>query len=210
MEILLTILSVAFYCLWRRWFGGGFKHTWLGNLRGVQCAVYLVITTLLAYYMSPLSVWWYSLIFAVVFSVYSYVQFWSRGHGQMFDIGRDTNPPVERYNNYWFHIPCDWLLPNHKYGFLYDFIYMGIRYTFPVVMLFVYGFSPELFGLDEVCFDWRIVLLGLWVSPVYAFCWTLFEREPWIFQKYKTISGPTNLAEYVVGGIWGLWFLCVL
>ena len=208
-KVLLTVFSVVFFLWWRRWFGGGFKHTWLGNKRWVQCVVYLIVCAGLAYLIAPLSVWWHNLIFAVLFSAYSYVQFWSRGHGQMFDIGRDTNPPVERYNNYWFHIPCDLLLPKHKYGFLYDFIYMGIRYTFPTVMMYIYGFIPMLFGLNVSCIDWRIVLIGLAVSPIYAFCWTLYEREPWVFQKYKTIVGPTNLAEYVVGGIWGLWILCI-
>lgn len=210
MKILFVIFFVILNSWWRRWFGGAYKDTWVGNKRGIQCGVYILYTALVTYFISPLGIWWHSLIFAVLFAAYSYIQFWARGHGQMFDIGRDTNPPVERYNNYWFHIPCDWLLPNHKYGFLYDFIYMGIRYTFPTVMLFIYGFAPKLFGLDVACFDWRIILIGLWVSPIYAFCWTLSEREPWIFQKYKSVAGPTNLAEYVVGGIWGLWILCVL
>ena len=43
----------------------------------------------------------------------------------------------------------------HKYGFLYDFLYMGMRYTFPMVAL--YFLSPV------------FVLIGALVSPVYAF-----------------------------------------
>ena len=75
---LLCLFSVVFNSGWRRWFGDGFKNTWLGNIRGVQCIVYLIVTSLMAYFLEPLAIWWHNLIFAIVFAGYSYVQFWAR------------------------------------------------------------------------------------------------------------------------------------
>ena len=82
----------------------------------------------------------------------------------------------------------------HKYGFLYDFLYMGMRYTFPMVAL--YFLSPV------------FVLIGALVSPVYAFNWTLFEKESWIFSYKipKFCKAPTQISEVVVGYFW-LWVI---
>ena len=208
--VLLCLFSLVFNLGWRRWFGAGFKNTWLGNLRGVQCIVYLIVTALMAYFLEPLAIWWHNLIFAIVFAGYSYVQFWSRFHGAFFDIGRDTQPNISRYNEHWQHYVCDWICGDHKYGFLYDFIYMGIRYTLPTVTLFVLGFIPVWCGVGEALLSYHIITIGLLVSPIYAFCWTLFEREHWIFEKHWSVAGPTNLAEYLVGAFWGFWVLCVV
>lgn len=78
----------------------------------------------------------------------------------------------------------------HKYGFLYDFLYMGMRYTCPMVVL--YFLSPV------------FVLIGALVSPVYAFNHTLWERENWIFsQLHKFCKAPTQISEVVVGFVFG-------
>ena len=151
-----------------------------------------------------------SQIFALVFAGYSYVQFWSRFHGAFFDIGRDTNPNIPRYNEHWQHYVCDWICGEHKYGFLYDFIYMGIRYTLPTVTLFVLGFAPCWFGVGGHLLSYHIIVIGALISPIYAFCWTLFEREHLLFEKHWSVSGPTNLAEYLAGAVWGFWVLCVI
>jgi len=209
--LFLCVFSVIFNLWWRRWFGGGFKNTWVGNLRGVQCTVYLIVTALMAFYLEPLSVWWYNLIFAVLFSTYTYCQFWARGHGACFDIGRGQadETTIRRYNERWYHIPCDWLFKNHKYGFGYDALYMGLRYTMPLVFLYGLGYLPMLWGEQQIFTGW-VIAIGFSISPIYAMCWTLYERENWIFHKHWSVNAPTNLAEYLSGAVWGLWLLCIL
>ena len=50
--------------------------------------------------------------------------------------------------------------------------------------------------------DWHYILLGMAISPIYAFCWTLYEREPWIFKsRIPFVSSATNLAEEIAGGL---------
>ena len=208
--LLLCVFSIGFNSFFRRWYGGGFENTWLGNIRGIQCAVYLIVSTLMAYFLNPLNVWWHNLIFAVLFSVYTYCQFWARGHGACFDIGRGQadERTIQRYNERWYHIPCDWLLKNHKYGFLYDFIYMGLRYTMPLIGLYLVSLIVSLFDVPHLISP-ALIIIGALISPIYAFNWTLSEREHWVFEKHWSIVGATNLSEYVAGGVWGLWVLCV-
>lgn len=84
---------------------------------------------------------------------------------------------------------------NINNGFLYDFLYMGMRYTCPMVVL--YFLSPI------------FVLMGALVSPVYAFNWTLFEKESWIFSYKipKFCRAPTQISEVVVGFYFWLWVI---
>ena len=51
--------------------------------------------------------------------------------------------------------------------------------------------------------DMNFLWVGLLVSPVYAFCWTVQEMESWIFERYRFAKSATNLAEYIVGAIYG-------
>lgn len=212
MDVLL-ILSVCFVmAFWRRLFGGGFWREGILSKRGVQCVCYLIFTSVVAYFLLPLPLWWQNLIGALVFSGWTYCQFWSRGHGAPMDMGRDETPlesTIKRYNERWYHIPCDLLLKNHKYGFLYDMLYMGLRYTCPLIALWVIGYIPAFFGLPYPLFDWRIILIGLSVSPIYCLCWTLFEMEEWIFKKFEFMNKGIHLAELLTGFIWGFWVLCL-
>ena len=135
-------MFTIFFSFWRRWFGGGFKNTWLKNNRAVQCVVFIIVNYFLIYnkvdffdniYLK------YAFIFLL--DVYLYAQFWSRGHGACFDEGRGnpTQKTIERYNARWYHYPLDWLLKNHKYGFLYDFLYSVTKYLF-FLNYFIYFF----------------------------------------------------------------------
>ena len=212
MLYLLTLFCIIFCSFWRRWFGGGFKNTWLGNNRAVQCIVF-ILTMILCIFMeikiidSQLSSFSKIFLFLTIiaFSVLSYCQFWARGHGSCFDIGRGKpdETTIKRYNARWYHIPCDKLLKDHKYGFLYDFLYMGLRYTMPMILIYLLGLIPLCFGFSKPIFSIHLVIIGLLISPIYAFCWTLYENESWFFQKYWSVVGPTNLAEYLAGGIFG-------
>lgn len=212
-KLLLSSVLILFYAFWRRWFGGGFKDTWLGNKRGVQCIIYLIVTAVVMYVLIHIKV--SELVRFVVtgfFTVYTYCQFWARGHGACFDIGRDSNPTevtINRYNERWYHIPCDILLKNHKYGFVYDLLYMTLRYGMPMVFVYLLGILPKLFGMTQV-FSYHIMTIGFLIGPIYAICWTLSEKESWIFKKYCSVVGATNLAEYLSGAIWGLWPLFLM
>lgn len=197
------MVEAAFYALWRRWFGGGFKNTWLGNNRAVQCVVFLASFTGLMYLHTHYE-WW----ICVLSAAFLYCQFWARGHGACFDIGRGQydETTIKRYNARWYHVPCDWLLKNNKYGFLYDFLYMGLRYTCPMILFYALGCIPLLTGSTTPLFTPWVIAIGASVSPLYALCWTLKEREDWLFQKHWSVSGATNLAEYLAGFVFGLIF----
>ena len=228
-KLLFLLFTVPFYGLWRRWFGGcDFGLKILKTHRWIQVLVYILITTSVAYFITnqyietvlqghssgyslghclghSLNI--VSLLFSVVFSATTYIFFWSRGHGACYDEGRH-NPPtpdiIKRYNERWYHYVCDWLIPKeHRYGFLYDFIYMGLRYTFPCIEIFILFYIPSFFGYD-FHINYRFIIIGLLISPIYAFGWSLFELEPWIYNILKFISIPTNFGELFAGFTFGL------
>ena len=157
-------------------------------------------------------------------------QFYSRIHGCGFDVGRGTpsEETIQRYNKLWW---IRWL-PNfvfsrdsstkkveswsdklgfikrvakwftsrcliaeeHRYGFLYDSIWMFTRYTVPLIPIaFIYSS--------------KIMWLGLVVASIYALCWALYEREKYLFTRYKSIASGTNLAEYLTGGFTAIFIL---
>lgn len=217
MLYLLTLTSVFFYMFWRRWYGGGYKNTWLGNNRAIQCVTFILATiafffleiTIIDSELSDLPKIILFLIVSLTSSLLFYCQFWARGLGACFDIGRGQPDEItiKRYNERWYHVPCDKLLKDHKYGFLYDFLYMGLRYTMPMVLTYLLGLIPLCFGFSKPIFNIHIITIGLLISPIYAFCWTLYENEPWLFKRYWSVVGPTNLAEYLSGAIFGLFIL---
>ena len=191
----MTLVYFILGAFARRWFGGMFpddKYKILGN-RGLQTVfMCLLFLSIFVHDYTSLGEW----IVGIVLTAWLQFQFWSRGHGVCFDIGRSGQPSADaliRYNERWYHIPCDWLFEkvfkqsDKKYGFLYDFLYMGLRYTCPMVPL--------------AFIDSGFLLIGLAVSPIYAFCWTLYEREIWIRPKQNWLNAPTKWAELVVGGI---------
>lgn len=217
-KILFCLFTVPFFMFWRRWFGGcDFGKKILNTRRWPQVVVYfLVVIPITFFLIKPalsllftgkalqIALWSFSIFFAV----FIYVQFWSRGHGACFDEGRDQLPSEEtirRYNERWYHYVCDWIIPKkHWYGFLYDFIYMGLRYTCPCIGLYLISYIPKYFGYD-MHLDHHFLLIGLMISPLYAISHTLFERDHWIFEKFNpALVGSTNLGEFLAGAIFGL------
>jgi len=176
----------------RRWYGGMFpeeEYPILGN-RALQTAVMMLVLAT-CYWPLPFEHWsaWLAITLVVCWVQF---QFWSRGHGACFDLGYGVYPPepstIVRYEERWYHKVCDKLLAKHKYGFLYDFLYMSLRYTCPMLLL--------------ALLSWWLVLVGFVVTWVYALCWQIKDREPWIFEGLpKWISSPTKWAELAVGGI---------
>lgn len=180
------------YSIWgaflRRWFGGLFEKGILSN-RGLQSAI--MILTFLSIYIKELT--WQAVLIGTVVSVWLQFEYWSRGHGCCFDIGRGKKPSkdtIKRYNERWYHIPCDWLADKgffEKYSVRYDFLYMTLRYTCPM--------------LPMMYFDWKYILIGLSVAPVYDICWMWYNSKVWLKNPPKWLNAPTKVAELIVGGI---------
>lgn len=203
--ILSTLYGLLFAFL-RRWYGGGYENTWLGNNRGLQttvmCLTMYPIFFLLNKNLVDWNLWIIALI-ALVDTLYVQFEFWSRGHGPCFDEGRGTpdENTIKRYNKRWYHIPCDYLFdkifkePDKKYGFLYDFLYMGMRYTMPMILMMLAST--------------KFLIIGLLVSPIYAICWTISERDNWVFKKFRYVSSATNLAEYLTGFVFGFGLMLI-
>lgn len=222
MQFILSSISGFIESLWRRWFGGWAEHyfenklsKWLYKIissRGTQTIFNLIFLSGVFLINSnwagtPLSGWLISLgipfwLLATIIAALFQFEFWSRGHGPAFDIGRGvpTQETIDRYQKVWWSIIPNKLIPEkHWYGFLYDFVWMLTRYT--------YG----LFLIVPFLWSFNILWLGLITASVYALCWTLYEKEPWIFPliPFNMTSNATQLAEIIVGfivGFWLMWF----
>lgn len=188
----MGVVYFIFGAFARRWFGGMFpdeKYKILGN-RALQTGV--MIGLFLSIYITDYYDW-KNIALAIAISCWLQFQFWSRGHGCCYDQGRGGQPSAEtikRYNERWYHKPCDWLADKfgfEQYGKLYDFCYMTLRYTCPMI--------PMMY------FDWRYILVGLAVAPIYAFCWCWYESEEWLFEKQEWCDKATELAELLCGGM---------
>jgi hypothetical protein len=173
----------------RRWYGGALEDYKILKNRGVQTVFMCLL--FLSIYLPVFDNW----LMPIVITAWLQFQFWSRFHGGVFDIGRGnkSQETIDRCNKYWWHYPVDCIFKllkaeDKKYGFLYDILYMGFRYTCPMIPMML--------------FDWRYILVGLAISPIYAFCWTLYERENWLFKnKPDWINYPTKLAEIICGAL---------
>lgn len=64
---------------------------------------------------------------------------------------------------------------------------MGLRYTSPMMLM--------------ALIDWHYSLIGLAVSPVYAFCHAVYKNEPWLRPQSDWYDSPTDWAEIICGGI---------
>lgn len=189
--MLLCFLKGLLGALGRRWFGAdGLPGFWQN--RGLQTACLLLVELWVFW---PKENTWLAWTVSIALCAWYQFQFISRGHGACFDIGRDKNPSAEtiaRYNERWYHIPCDWLFdkvlkrPEAKYGFLYDFLYMSLRYTCPMLL-------PGIF------ISWWFVAIGVSVAPIYAFCYSLYEREIWLKPKSDWVDSATDWAEIIWG-----------
>ena len=177
----------------RLWFGSDLENKILSN-RGLQTAFMLLL--FLTIYVQDYTNW-ISWVVGIAISCWLQFQFFSRGHGCCFDLGRGGQPDAAtliRYNERWYHYPCDWLFEkvfkkaDKKWGFLYDFLYLMLRYTCPMIPMMI--------------LDWRYILVGLSIAPIYAFSITLQERESWIFDENKWYwRRGWSLAEILSGGV---------
>lgn len=192
---MLTIINGLWWALLRRWFGGMLENYPILKNRGIQTTVMML--SMLPFFVDGNSNF---MCWVAGLSIISWLQFVeiSSGHGPIFDVSRGGNTPSEesvaRYHKMWgFKILCRIFPESARYGFLFDFILLTIRYTLPMLPL--------------AFISWGYVLIGLAVAPVYAFCWTLFERDSLLVCDLpESLNGPTKLAE----AIWGFIFGCGL
>lgn len=189
---MLTIINGLWWAFLRRWFGGMLENYPILKNRGIQTIVMML--SMLPFFVDSNSnlICWVAALFIV-----SWLQFVeiSSGHGPVFDVSRGGNTPSEesvaRYHKMWgFKILCRIFPESARYGFLFDFILLTIRYTLPMLPL--------------AFISCGYVLMGLAVAPVYAFCWTLFERDSLLTCGLpESLNGPTKLAEAIWGFIFG-------
>lgn len=183
----MVVLYFLLGALARVWYGADDLPKFWQN-RGVQ-TIFMMGLFLSIYLTYPFN--WINTLFAIVITCWLQFQYWSRGHGICIDVGDSTvvsENDITRYNDRWYAKVCDKLLPNHKYGYLYDFFYLTLRYTCPMLPMMI--------------LDWRYILVGLSVAPIYVFSNELAEREPWVFEK-KTWYWRRgwSLAEILCGGV---------
>ena len=201
-------MAVSYFIL------GGFARLWIGSdleskiwgNRGLQTAFMLALF-LSIYVYDPTN--WISWVVGVAISCWLQFQYFSRGHGCCFDVGRGGQPDAAtliRYNERWYHYPCDWLFekvfkkPTEKWGFLYDFLYLTLRYTCPMLAFSLVLYVLSLFGICEP--KWDYIWVGFSIAPIYAFSISLEEHEPWIFNKNKWYwRRGWSLAEILSGGV---------
>lgn len=171
----------------RRWYGGALEKIPVLNNRALQTG--FMIGLFLNIYVAD----WHNWFWPLVISLWLQFEFWSRGHGYCFDLGNGGKPDeatIARYEQRWYHKPCDWLAKKRFFGYYstrYDFMYMTLRYTCPMI--------PLMF------LDWRYFLVGNAAAPIYLFCWDLYNSNLWPEKLPSWANSPTKWAEIIYGGV---------
>ena len=171
----------------RRWYGGALEKIPVLNNRALQTG--FMIGLFLNIYVAD----WHNWFWPLVISLWLQFEFWSRGHGCCFDLGNGGKPDeatIARYEQCWYHKPCDWLAKKRFFGYYstrYDFMYMTLRYTCPMI--------PLMF------LDWRYFLVGNAAAPIYLFCWDLYNSNLWPEKLPSWANSPTKWAEMIYGGV---------
>jgi len=110
--------------------------------------------------------------------------YWARSHGACFDFGHGT-VDLKRYEQLWYWKYVKKIIPESEwYTYTGDFILMTVRYTLPAILC----------GL--VLWNIPVMFMGLALSCVYALLWK--------FHDWYGLKNPTNISEWIVGFITGL------
>lgn len=204
IKVIVIALSAIWESIWRRGFGSDWYET--KTILKYRTIIHLMN---ICFFLIPMLYWrlhnysfkqtWY--IWAVIVAIVAIVEglFWSRGHGFAYDVGRHGDPDekmIKRYEavvyNHYFLTPLYKKLGLKLYGYSYDLFSMLFRYTLPTLLLIPF-------------YKWYIIFMGVAVTFVYAFCWTLKEKGE------SPDIGPTQHAEYMAGFSTGLFlsWLCL-
>lgn len=190
---MLPILNGILWAFLRRWYGGfnpfpaqtrAFR---IFDSRGLQSLVMMICFFAAVHDRAP---FWLNL----VNMLWVQFQFWSRSVGEILDCGRSSFQTAANYDR-WFRIPLDHVfdrLGRTKYQGSYDWWYMWLRYTLPMIVPAVSYQS------------WVFIGIGLMSSPVYFFFYRLFEMFPVLCRKLPPVVGqPKNMSELVYGCVFG-------
>ena len=200
MSLLLSIIATTLFAIWfgilRRWFGGA-RYFGVKTKRWIQTTIMIITMIsefLLAAAITKTEINHHFVIIVVLLSGYLQAAYWAQKHGSCFDDGRGDKPEGEelvRYESYWYHFIPDYFFKKAMYGYGYDTMLMGIRYTLPVLPLML--LNPHFFWV------------GFFVTFIYAYSWSLYEIDRPLFPILgnKHISFPTNLAEVLTGMLFG-------
>lgn len=169
---MITLLYALLGAVARVWYGADNLPKLFQN-RGIQTAYMMLLFATI--YLTDLTNWKHVVV-GVFLVCWLQFQYWSRGHGICIDTGDSTvvsDKDIKRYEDRWYAKVCNKLLPNHKYGFLYDNLYLAMRYTCPMLVVAIILWNPG------------YILIGLSIPFIYTFSNELQEREPWVFAANK-------------------------
>ena len=193
MNLLNVIYWFIYGAIGRVWFGADDLPKILQN-RGVQTAYMLI--GLMAIYCQNQTVW-YGVLLGIIISCWIQFQYFSRGHGIAIDVGDDkdvTPDEIKRYDERWYSKVCNWLFDKvfkksgRRFGFLYDFIYLTLRYGCPMLVMSI--------------LEWHYALVGISIPFIYTASNKLQQEEPWVFGVDRWWwSRGWSLAEMLTGGI---------
>lgn len=181
----MPILNGIIWAFLRRWYGGMFEDKFGG--RGIQ--TFLMISGIFSslYGRADLEI-------ILFLAVWIQLQFWSRAVGEILDCGRSKNQDKNSYDR-WFRVPLDYIYDKfgkEKYTGNYDWWYMWMRYTFPMII-------PA-----AILFDFSFIIIGLFSSPIYYGCWYIFDKFPKLWNSSIYVNQPKNIAEILYGFVFGL------
>ena len=168
--------------VWRRMFGSDGWNLDVIKHRVVQHILNVVITAPVLYFLGLH--WLLTLATVAIFEGC----YWSWGHGPGYDIGRGGNPDentLKRYKERFWNKWCEKLLPKSKwYTKRYDALWMFFRYEIPAAGVALCSLNP-----------W-FLLAGFTTTLTYYLCWKACDKG--------LLKSPTDIAEWIVGGISGL------
>jgi len=175
--LLIKILFVPFESIWRRAFGDDGFNLPLLKHRGVLHAINIAALFSYMFFVkgfNPYVAGYCTLIIQICFYTLSFYS--------GFDMGHSYPPSQKEIDDYgWIgKILCKIFPEDEWYKYHYDFWFMTIRYTWPLVLV-VYWFNP------------LFLLVGILTASAYALGW-----------HYKPFGLVTELGEYCMGAFLAL------
>lgn len=200
VQLLMAIVYGFLGALWRRGFGCDFWGLPLLKIRAIGHVLAACALFVLFYFYKDMSLFLTLIAIGVIQGL-----FWAPGHGAAFDMSRGGLPDetlIKRYEDVFFAKFVNFLVPKSMwYGFGYDFLWMTMRYTWPLVFL-----TP--------IFSASVLLLGPSVVLIYAACWSWYEKGMSKTKESKPKNDslpfnlqPTQLAEIIVGALAGIFWV---
>ena len=144
---MIKLLYTFFMAFWRKAFGcDGWKLPILKN-RFVLHVFGFLATFLLCMFSKGFN-WYTSSWIAVWIQI-----FWALGHGPCYDCGKGGKPDAKMLKRYekmvGYKLVCKIFPEDQWYTFGFDFILLAIRYTYPIIPIYLM-FNPALLTIGLV------------------------------------------------------------